>query len=460
MSYYVLESPEYRNFFTNHFEWAVFENETKWSEIEPTAGARDFTRPDAMVQFCVDNGIRMRGHTIYWSVQNYIQEWVQDLAASPVQLYAAMSNHIETVVPRYSEHFEHWDVNNEMLHGTFYSNVFGNAIRTRMFEKTRELDPDVSLFVNDYGVVSYSDTDHYVEQIQGLIAAGADIGGIGAQCHMWELNPYWMFNRLDKLGELNLPVWCSEFDIANPDEFVRARQLEIFYRCAFSHPAVQGILMWGFWASNHWRGADAAIVNGDWTLNAAGQKYEQLLGEWTTQTNGATAQTGVFSVRGFHGDYDVTVSVPGCEEAVQQVDLSSEVADNTCIVTLPANDSDGDGIPDAWEEQYSLNPAEPDSTIDSDGDGLNNQQEFIALTDPDDPASAPHLTTVLADDGTTMLSFDTRRARYYDLCFKTNLNDTTWCVIGARMPGTDAGMVITNATDAVSGYWSLRIVKP
>ncbi|MGD8593263.1 MAG: hypothetical protein PVF82_10555 [Gammaproteobacteria bacterium] len=46
-------------------------------------------------------------------------------------------------------------------------------------------------------------------------------------------------------------------------------------------------------------------------------------------------------------------------------------------------DSDGDGLPDEWEQQYGLNPLDAsDATIDSDGDGIANLTEFVNGTDP------------------------------------------------------------------------------
>jgi probable HAF family extracellular repeat protein len=46
-------------------------------------------------------------------------------------------------------------------------------------------------------------------------------------------------------------------------------------------------------------------------------------------------------------------------------------------------DSDGDGLPDAWETQYGLDPnSSTDAAIDTDGDGLTNYQEYQAGTDP------------------------------------------------------------------------------
>ena len=53
-------------------------------------------------------------------------------------------------------------------------------------------------------------------------------------------------------------------------------------------------------------------------------------------------------------------------------------------------DADGDGMPDAWERKYGLNPNDPaDAAADKDGDGFTNLEEFEAKTDPTDPKDHP-----------------------------------------------------------------------
>ena len=58
------------------------------------------------------------------------------------------------------------------------------------------------------------------------------------------------------------------------------------------------------------------------------------------------------------------------------------------ITTLPPVgplfvDTDGDGIPDAWELANGLNPnSAADSALDTDGDGLSNFNEYIGGTNP------------------------------------------------------------------------------
>jgi hypothetical protein len=113
---------------------------------------------------------------------------------------------------------------------------------------------------------------------------------------------------------------------------VRADNLEMLYRIAFSKPAVEGVLMWGFWAGSHWRGSNAAIVDLNWTLNDAGRRYQSLLAEWTTITNGTTGADGTYDFRGFHGSYDITLTSPGGNPTLRRFRL--EPGSGTNVVVL------------------------------------------------------------------------------------------------------------------------------
>jgi len=56
---------------------------------------------------------------------------------------------------------------------------------------------------------------------------------------------------------------------------------------------------------------------------------------------------------------------------------------NAVLAGGSLGDTDGDGMPDAWEGKYGLNSLDPaDAALDGDADGLTNLQEYTFGTDP------------------------------------------------------------------------------
>ena len=329
-----IANAQYAAFFRTNFEWAVMENESKWYYNEPTQGNVTYTTADAITNFCYTNGITLRGHCIFWAVDSTVQRWVTNL--SNANLLIALTNRLNSAVNHFKNTFVHWDVNNEMLHGNYYGSRLGNWVNPWMFQYAHALDPNAVLFVNDYNVVSGNETDAYKQQIQNLLASNAPVQGIGAQGHFGAtVDPASTEARIDSLGQLGLPLWFTEYDSVNADENIRADNLETLYRMSFSKTNVQGILMWGFWAGSHWRGSNAAIVNLNWTLNEAGRRYQSLLAEWTTGTNGVTDTGGGFGFRGFHGSYDITITPPGGQPTLRRITVDPGTGTN--IVMLIAH---------------------------------------------------------------------------------------------------------------------------
>ncbi len=64
------------------------------------------------------------------------------------------------------------------------------------------------------------------------------------------------------------------------------------------------------------------------------------------------------------------------------VELKSSILDNGNYI-YPV-DTDGDGLPDSWEEFFGLNPLVNDADDDTDGDGQSNFEEYLKGTNPDD----------------------------------------------------------------------------
>lgn len=75
-------------------------------------------------------------------------------------------------------------------------------------------------------------------------------------------------------------------------------------------------------------------------------------------------------------NYDLTVTI---DIDALTTAIGSDLADN-----------DGDGMHNSWETFYGLNPASAaDALLDADSDGYANLAEYLAGSDPTDPASTP-----------------------------------------------------------------------
>ncbi|HET6409878.1 MAG TPA: lamin tail domain-containing protein, partial [Chthoniobacteraceae bacterium] len=88
-------------------------------------------------------------------------------------------------------------------------------------------------------------------------------------------------------------------------------------------------------------------------------------------------------------------------------------------------DSDGDGLPDAWELANNTNPLLDDDDDDLDQDGRSNFLEYTAGTNPQNPASAFHIQISTDVSGFT-IRFTAQQNRTYTVQFKNTLLDATW----------------------------------
>ena len=344
ISHVPMGDARYTDFIAENFEWAVMENASKWRQNQPQPGPPNYQNADLIAEFCRVNGLRQRGHCIAWANQDRVPDWVVPLDDDA--LATAIADRFQDVVARYADDFEHWDVNNEMISNSFFADRLGPAIRPLMFQMARQIDPDCTLMVNDFSVISDNRQTAIRQQVEELEAAGAQIDAIGVQGH-FNSPPAAevVLARLDNVARAGKPIWITEFDVTDPDPQRRAEGLENVYRAAFSHPAVEGILMWGFWAGAHWQGPDAAIVDLDWTINAAGEQYLALREEWRTQETGTTGTEGVLGIRAYLGVLRIEVTTREGTETREIELLPGKGAEEMQIVltqSCPGNDCPGD----------------------------------------------------------------------------------------------------------------------
>ncbi|XP_043711420.1 endo-1,4-beta-xylanase 1-like isoform X2 [Telopea speciosissima] len=301
-----IDNEDFVDFFIKNFNFAVFENELKWYWTEPQQGDFNYKDADEILDFCKSHSIECRGHCIFWEVEGAVQSWIQSLNKN--DLMTAVQNRLTGLLAQYKDKFRHYDVNNEMLHGSFYQDRLGKDIRAYMFKTAHQLDPSATLFVNDYHVEDGCDTrsspEKYIEQILDLQQQGASVGGIGIQGHIDSPVGPIVCSALDKLGILGLPIWFTELDVSSINEYVRADDLEAMLREAFAHPSVEGIMLWGFWELFMSR-ENSHLVDAEGSVNVAGKRYLALKEEWLSSANGYLDDQGEFRFRGFHGTYTI-----------------------------------------------------------------------------------------------------------------------------------------------------------
>jgi endo-1,4-beta-xylanase len=380
-----VEAPEllagnqpYMGMFPTLFEWTTPRNALKWRQTEKFRDVLDWSKPDSVVAFCQANAIPIYGHNIFWGGVDKMPDWLPPL--NNTQMFDEMTERLDDLLGRYADDVAVWDVNNEMLHVTEYLDRFGPTIRPWMFDETALRDPDALLFLNDYSVVgggnNGAEAESYVDQALDFIGQGVQIDGMGAQCHFNDrpIVARWIRERLDVLGAVGVPLRMTEFDVLRPDVNERADDLEKFYRVAFSHPAVEGITLWGWWGGNHGLGPDAAIVDTNFTINAAGQRYLDLLDEWTTDDlTEATGRDGRVTLNAFHGDYELTFTAAGYDGRPIVVPL--EAGQTPAEITFTAigdctADVDASAVVDAFDLAAFLNLMEiGDPRTDLDGSG-------------------------------------------------------------------------------------------
>lgn len=126
-------------------------------------------------------------------------------------------------------------------------------------------------------------------------------------------------------------------------------------------------------------------------------------------------------------------------------------------------DTDGDGIPDWWEFENTGWETNMLAGADADSDGFLNLEEWIALTDPENPSD--HFLIVSSEayapsgGGAPVLRWRSADQRVYDIEWATNLL-TPFTVLATNLPATPPMNAFTGSVDyglQGAGYYRVRV---
>lgn len=316
------DAAKYKEVFLENFNSAVTENALKWHSMERRQGETDYSIVDAILAWTDKHDIPLRGHNIFWGVPNFVPKWQK--ALDDKALIELIENRAVTIGKRYRGRFAEYDLNNEMIHANYYEDRFGPTITKRMADWVREGDPKAVLYLNDYDILTGKRLDDYMAHARGLLEQGVPIGGIGVQGHLHgdSFDPEVLKASLETLSKLGLPIRITEFNfpgqrsrvyrdkkhrLTEAEEEAKAKAIVEYYRICFAEPAVEGILMWGFWEGANWIPA-SSLYRRAWTPTPAAHAYRDLVyKEWWTDWKGKADADGRCEVPAFYGKHQVMV---------------------------------------------------------------------------------------------------------------------------------------------------------
>ncbi len=343
------KNAQFRELFPSVFNYAVVP--FYWNTLEPEKGKPRYEKssprvyrrpaPDLCVEFCKQNGIRMKGHCLVYDP--FSPSWLPDSANEIWQEY---DKHFSEIASRYSKDIYDWDVINETICWSPYNEDYKDITplfrERRLIEKSFELArrhfPMNDLFINEAAGIWEGfkfDRSYFYLLLERLQREQVSFDSIGIQMHIFRAkesemewgagryNPQKVFDVLDTLGEFHRPVHISEVTLptyceGEQGDEVQAELLTLLYRMWFSHQATDGIAYWNL-VDGYAHGAPigqmdkgenvygGGLLNFDLSEKPSFKALKKLIKEdWTTAVSGESDEGGKASFRGFKGEYDIT----------------------------------------------------------------------------------------------------------------------------------------------------------
>jgi endo-1,4-beta-xylanase len=305
------DAEKYRKLYLELFNTGVDEFAMKWPGwVNPE------TRQKAIDcwQWMNDHGIAVRGHTMVWPGWKRLPPVVKETESNPEALKKLIREHILSVGKAFAGKVIDWDVVNEPFANNDLLKILGEDAMAEWFRIARQSDPTAKLYLNETSVPTASPTDErytaLYDRAKRIKELGAPIDGVGMQAHFGQnvQPPALLLGIYDRFATLGLPVRITELDIDSNDEKLQADYYRDFLTASFSHPNINGIMIWGFWEGAHWR-PNAAMYRKDWSPRPiAGVWNDLIFKNWWTDERTKSDAAGVAKVRGFKGEYVVEIT--------------------------------------------------------------------------------------------------------------------------------------------------------
>lgn len=315
------QAEQYRKIVADHFNMAVFENDMKWQALYSGIPAQT----DRALDWLMEHGLRVRGHNLIWPSWRWMPQELYAFIEDVKELRARTEHHIRRTVRHFQGKLFEWDVVNEPYSEHDLIDLLGGQkVMLDWYRLAHKADPEAKLYINDYGIFdsgrgSNAHADHFYETIAYMKKSGAPLHGVGIQSHFSSdlPSPEMLWRTLERFSEFGLPIQSTEISINLEDKQLQADYLRDYMTVMFSHPNVEGLLLWGFWTKRHWR-PEAALWDDNWNIRPIGRQFVDLVSKvWTTEEKVSSDAGGLARVRGYKGLYEVSVMFAGKRQVVR-----------------------------------------------------------------------------------------------------------------------------------------------
>lgn len=331
----------YREALLEFFDTAVIENGLKWPCWSNDTPTETWPRSGTLraLDWLEAQNLRLRGHNLVWPSWQYTPRRFTAEAVGAEEFRRLQLAHIRDLMGATWGRIESWDVVNESLHErAYFDAVPEEEAMVEWFRAARAADPKPRLFLNDFeiltGGTSRAVTERYLAQVERLEKLGVQVDGLGVQGHFGQAIPpvQTILADLDLLATAGRPILITEFDVNTPDEQLLADFTRDFLLLCYSHPGVNGVILWGYWESAHWC-PRSAMFRADWSERPHAEVWrEWVVRRWRTRADGISDKSGRWSAPVHHGDYLIEVQT-GDRIETRRITVGPEGGD--AVVFLP-----------------------------------------------------------------------------------------------------------------------------
>ncbi len=279
----LLPSNPHSQIVAKEFNLLVPENVMKPEFIEPKPGDFTFQNADAIVNYAIAHNMTMRGHNFIWyeETPNWFFEDPSNPSkpASRTLLLQRMKELITTTMKHFEDKYgsknpiKYWDIVNEPLNDngtlrdTKWLQIIGPDYIAKAFEYAHEADPNIKLFINEYGLENDGvKTQAMYELVKKLKSEGVPIDGIGIECHInINTNLDKLKDVIQKFASLGVEVQFTEIDMStlgNTSESALLQQAreyrKLFDILEAEHKYITAVVFWGISDDVSWLGSQNA----------------------------------------------------------------------------------------------------------------------------------------------------------------------------------------------------------